>query len=68
MIGRMPHLTANRAIVLLEIHRGTFGSHSRIGTTNDDIIFLLKMKYIEIEDGIYSTTMDGDRCVKYMLN
>lgn len=68
MNGKMPHLTANQAIVLLEIHRGTFDSHRRIGTTNDDLILLFKMKYIEIEDGVYSTTSRGHGHVTYMLN
>lgn len=68
MIEKMPHLTANQAIVLLEIHRGTFDSHRQIGTTNDDLILLFKMKYITIEVGEYSTTNRGHEHVKYMLN
>jgi len=68
-IGIMPHLTANQAMVLLDIYRGTIDLARHTGTVQHDLIMLLHKEYIQLDSaGTYSTTICGEERVKHMLN
>jgi hypothetical protein len=70
-IGIMPHLTANQAMVLLDIYRGTIDPARHTGTVQHDLIMLLHKEYIQIDSAVgtkFSTTICGEERVKHMLN
>lgn len=67
-IGIMPHLTANQAMVLLDIYRGTIDPARHTGTVQHDLTMLLHKEYIQIDSSGYSTTICGEERVKHMLN
>lgn len=67
MIGIMPHLTCNQAMVLLDIYRGTFEFSRHMKTVMHDIEMLVEKEYIADGGGHACTRLGEDR-VKFMLN
>jgi len=61
-------LTANQAIVLLDIYRGTLELKRHLGTVENDIRRLIDKEYVERVPPGYAPTTLGEERVKMMLN